>query len=68
MGKCVEARQPDPLVLDLPRSEANQRMKHPMTSLRLLLVGVVPRLAVAGMIVALLWAGFFWATRTPGGL
>ena len=35
---------------------------------RLLLIGAVPRLAGAALIVAALWAGFFWATSTPGGL
>ena len=34
----------------------------------LLLVGAGPRLAVALLIVAALWAGFFWATATPGTL
>ena len=38
------------------------------SSLRLLLIGVGPRLAGAALIVAALWAGFFWATSTPGGL
>lgn len=37
-------------------------------ALRLLLVGAVARLAGAVIIVALLWAGFFWATSTPGAL
>lgn len=36
------------------------------TPLRLLLVGAAPRLAGAALIVALLWAGFFWATASPG--
>ena len=35
---------------------------------RLLLLGAGPRLAGAALIVALLWAGFFWATSTPGAL
>ena len=34
----------------------------------LLLVGAGPRLAGAAVIVALLWAGFFWATSSPGAL
>lgn len=38
------------------------------SSLRLLLIGAGPRLAGAALIVAVLWAGFFWATSTPGGL
>jgi len=33
---------------------------------RLLLLGAGPRLAGATLIVAALWAGFFWATSTPG--
>ena len=36
--------------------------------LRLLLLGAAPRLAGAALIVAVLWAGFFWATSTPGAL
>jgi hypothetical protein len=36
--------------------------------LRLLLLGVGPRLVGAALIVAALWAGFFWATSTPGAL
>ena len=35
---------------------------------RLLLVGVGPRLLGAVLIAALLWAGFIWATSTPGAL
>ena len=35
---------------------------------RLLLLGAGPRLAGAAVIVAALWAGFFWATSTPGAL
>ncbi len=34
--------------------------------LRPLLLGAGPRLAGATLIVAALWAGFFWATSTPG--
>lgn len=34
----------------------------------LLLTGVAPRLAIAALIAALLWVGFFWATSTPGAL
>ncbi len=37
-------------------------------TLQLLLVGVGPRLAIAALIVAALWLGFFWATSTPGAL
>ena len=36
------------------------------TTLRLFLAGAVPRLAGAAVIVALLWAGFFWAISAPG--
>ena len=36
-------------------------------SLRLLLLGAAPRLTGAALIAAALWAGFFWATSTPGG-
>jgi len=36
--------------------------------LRLLLIGAGARLAGAALVVAGLWAGFFWATATPGGL
>ena len=35
---------------------------------RLLLLGAGPRLAGAALVVVLLWAGFFWATSTPGAL
>ncbi len=35
-------------------------------ALRLLLSGAGLRLAGATVIVAVLWAGFFWATSTPG--
>ena len=38
------------------------------TMLRLLLVGAGPRIAVALLVVALLWAGFFWAMSSPGAL
>ena len=34
---------------------------------RLLAVGAAPRLAGAMLVLAALWAGFFWATSTPGG-
>ena len=37
-------------------------------ALRLLLVGASVRLIGALVIVGALWAGFFWATTTPGGL
>jgi hypothetical protein len=43
-------------------------MKPPSSGFHLLLSGVVPRLAVAGLIVAALWLGFVWATSTPGAL
>ncbi len=35
---------------------------------RILLIGAGPRLVVAGVIVALLWLGFLWATTTLGAL
>lgn len=38
------------------------------TKLRLLLIGVGPRLAGALLIIAALWACFFWATSSPGAL
>ncbi len=34
---------------------------------RLLAVGVGLRLAGAVLTAAVLWAGFYWATSTPGG-
>lgn len=34
---------------------------------RLLAVGAAQRLAGAALVLAALWAGFFWATSTPGG-
>lgn len=37
-----------------------------LTSIRLLLLGAGPRLAGAAVVIAVLWAGFFWATTTPG--
>lgn len=36
--------------------------------IRLLLLGAGPRLAGAAVIATALWAGFFWATSTPGAL
>ena len=35
-------------------------------AIRLLLLGAVHRLALAALVVALLWAGLVWATVTPG--
>ena len=32
------------------------------------MLGAVPRLAGAALVVAALWAGFFWATSSPGPL
>ncbi len=43
-------------------------MKAQWVMVRLLLLGAGPRLAGAALIVAALWAGFFWATSTPGAL
>lgn len=34
--------------------------------IHLLLLGAGPRLLGAAVVVAALWAGFFWATSTPG--
>jgi hypothetical protein len=36
--------------------------------IHLLLLGAGPRLAGAALIVAVIWAGFFWATTAPGAL
>ncbi|MDJ0937461.1 MAG: hypothetical protein QNI93_18910 [Kiloniellales bacterium] len=44
------------------------RARRTRSSLWLLLLGAGPRLAGAGLIVAALWASFFWATSTPGSL
>ena len=44
------------------------RARRGPSSLWLLLLGAGPRLAGAALIVAVLWAGFFWATSTPGRL
>ncbi|MEM6589745.1 MAG: hypothetical protein AAF641_14955 [Pseudomonadota bacterium] len=43
-------------------------MTSPKAPFRLLLIGAAPRLAIAAVIVALLWLAFFWATATPGSL
>ena len=43
-------------------------MKVQRSMVRLLLLGAGPRLVGAALIVAALWAGFFWATSTPGAL
>lgn len=43
-------------------------MRRDTTTIRLLLVGALPRLVGAAMIVALLWLAFVWATSTPGAL
>lgn len=42
-------------------------VKRSVPLFRLLAVGVGQRLAGATLLVAALWAGFFWATSTPGG-
>ena len=44
---------------------AGMRTQH-TASIRLLLLGAGPRLLGAALIVAALWAGFFWATSTQG--
>ena len=36
--------------------------------IHLLLLGAGPRLAGAALIVAVIWAGFVWATTAPGAL
>ena len=43
-------------------------MKLDNAATQLLLVGALPRLAIAGAVVLLLWLGFIWATAAPGGL
>lgn len=43
-------------------------MKRRGAPLALLLLGAGPRLAGAALIVALIWAGFFWATWSRGAL
>ena len=43
-------------------------MLNRQSAVRLLLLGAAPRLVGAVLIVALLWAGFFWATATPGAI
>ena len=59
-------------------SERGQRMQAPVPAVsgmtkrlvpwfRLLAVGAAVRLAGATLVLAALWAGFFWATSTPGG-
>ncbi len=35
---------------------------------RLLMMGAAPRLAISLLIIALLWAGFFWATAPAGAV
>ena len=45
-----------------PAGSASMRTRSP--SLWLLPLGAVPRLIGAALIVAALWAGFFWATST----
>lgn len=35
-------------------------------TLRLLLTGIWPRLAIAALILCALWLGFFWAITPPG--
>mgnify|MGYP000034989912 FL=1 len=43
-------------------------MKRENISLRLLLVGAGPRLAVACLVVTALWLGFLWATTKFGAV
>ena len=40
-------------------------MNKPQNDLSLLLVGAAPRVAVALVIIALLWVGLLWATGLP---
>ena len=44
------------------------RMKSSGKSFELLLAGAAFRLFCASVIITILWAGFFWATSTPGAL
>ena len=37
-------------------------------NLGLLLLGAGPRLTIAALVAAALWAGYYWATSTPGGI
>ena len=41
-------------------------MRRKPPAIHLLLLGAAPRLAGAALIMAALWAGFLWATSTPG--
>jgi hypothetical protein len=43
-------------------------MRQNLVPFRLLLVGMWPRLAVASLLIAALWLGFFWATNTSSFL
>ena len=43
-------------------------MKVQRSMVGLLLLGAGPRLIAAALVVAALWAGFLWATSTPGAL
>ena len=38
-----------------------------LPELHILLTGASLRLSIAAIIIAALWAGFVWATSTPGG-
>ena len=49
------------------RSTGSAGIRKRTPSLWLLPLGAGPRLAGAALIVVALWAGFFWATSTPGG-
>ena len=50
------------------RRRAGARMMARRAKLRMLLVGAAPRMVGAAVVVAALWAGFFWASSTPGAL
>ena len=47
--------------------ERGQCMMMRRPELHILLTGASLRLSVAAIIIAALWAGFVWATSTPGG-
>lgn len=35
-------------------------------ALQLMLVGILPRLGIAALVIAALWLGYAWATTPPG--
>jgi hypothetical protein len=42
--------------------------QHRESNNRLIMIGAGRRLALAALVVSVLWALFFWSTSTPGGL